>query len=77
MSQNEKVLQHLLAGRTISPLEAKGVYNIDRLAARIFELKTRGHDIETINRKDPVGKPYAEYRLVTRRRNGTRMAKAA
>lgn len=60
------VLQHLLSGRSITPLEALGDYGIFRLAARIFELKKKGHKINTTIKVSPTGKQYAEYSLVSR-----------
>lgn len=49
--------------RTISPLEALGLYGMFRLAARIKELRDRGWSIITDMKEDPNGKPYAVYRL--------------
>jgi hypothetical protein len=63
--QTDRILNHLLAGNSISQLEAFGVY---RLAARIHDLKAKGHKIVTTMKKDANGKPYAEYALVSRRR---------
>jgi hypothetical protein len=61
--QNDRILAHLLAGKTITQLEAFGVYRIFRLAARIHELKAKGHKIVTTMRQDETGKQYAEYSL--------------
>lgn len=61
--QTDKVLAHLLAGHTITPLEALGVFQIFRLAARIYDLKKKGHKIVTTNKRDANGKQYAEYSL--------------
>lgn len=62
----DKVLAHLLSGRSITPLEALGDYGIFRLAARIHELKKKGHKIVTTTKTSPTGKTYAEYSLVSR-----------
>jgi hypothetical protein len=75
-AQNDKVLCHLLTGRSITPLEAFGLYGIFRLAARIHVLKGRGHKIETLTKRDVNGKAYAEYRLRLTGRNGERRAAA-
>lgn len=72
MTQNERLLNHLLTGKTITPLEALGVFGIYRLAARVYELKAKGHDIECTTKLDPNGNQYGSYKLVTRRRDGTR-----
>jgi hypothetical protein len=66
--QSDRILSHLLAGKSITQLEAFGVYRIFRLAARIHELKSKGHKIVTTMRIDETGKQYAEYRLATARR---------
>lgn len=64
MNQREKILRHLQSGKTITPLEAMGVYGVWRLGARIFELRELGYDIATYDNRDPQGKPYAEYELL-------------
>jgi hypothetical protein len=66
--QGDRILNHLVSGKSITQLEAFGVYRIFRLAARIHELKSKGHKIVTTMHKDETGKPYAEYSLVTARR---------
>lgn len=63
MTQNEALLEHFKKGRTITPLEAVGVYGIFRLASRVFDLRSLGHDIVTTTKIDPRGKMYAEYSL--------------
>ena len=70
MTQNEALVEHLLLGKTITPAKARQVYGIDRLAARIFELKARGHKIITTVRRDERGKQFGEYRLRTLDRFG-------
>lgn len=62
-SQNDKILSHLKAGRSISPLEAMGVFGVYRLAARIFELRQDGHEIVKKIKDDGQGRTYAEYSL--------------
>lgn len=61
--QARKILLHLEKHKTITPLEALGVYGIFRLAARIWELRKIGKRIETIHMTDENGKPYARYVL--------------
>ncbi|WP_313196189.1 helix-turn-helix domain-containing protein [Shinella zoogloeoides] len=58
-----KLRSHLLAGRSITQLEAIALYSAFRLAARIHDLKAEGMKIDTIMKEDPNGSPYAEYRL--------------
>lgn len=62
--QAQKVLKHLKRKKSITPLEAIGVYGIYRLAARIFEIRSAGHDVITLMNKDEQDRPYARYRLV-------------
>lgn len=64
MCQKQTILKHLRDMGTISPLEARHVYGIERLASRIDELRQEGYRITTSMKRDPMGKRYAEYRLV-------------
>ena len=61
MTQNEAVLNHLMTGRSITPLEALGLYGVFRLAARVFELKDMGVNVQKVTKVDINGKQYAEY----------------
>lgn len=62
-TQLDHIKAHLKSGRTITPLEALGLYGVFRLAARVKELRDRGWNIETEIRNDPNGKVYATYSL--------------
>lgn len=55
--------KHLLSGKSLSQLEAIGLYGAYRLAARVKELRDRGWDIITTIKEDPNGDTYAEYSL--------------
>lgn len=46
-TQGERVLQHLLGGQSITPLEALELYGSFRLSSIIFRLRERGYDIRT------------------------------
>lgn len=61
--QAQKVLKHLKRKKTITPLEAIGVFGIYRLAARIFELRKAGFNVITKMNMDEQGRPYARYSL--------------
>lgn len=61
--QARKVLRHLEKNRSITPLEAFGVYGIFRLAARIYELRKEGFNVVTTIMRDDNEKPYAKYVL--------------
>ena len=63
MSQTSTVLAHLTRGSHLTPLEAIGLYGIYRLAARIYDLRTAGHKINTVVKNDTRGRPYARYTL--------------
>ena len=63
-TQKSRVLDHLRYRKSITPLEALGCYGIMRLAPRILELREEGHKIAPMLRTDPMGKKYAQYRLV-------------
>lgn len=64
-TQNEQILQWLMKRRSITPLEALHMFGCLRLAARIFDLRADGHNIETqrIEVGDD-GKQVAQYRLI-------------
>lgn len=57
------ILKHLKKRNTISPMEALTAYGTMRLAARIFDLRTAGFNIETTMHQDEVGHKYARYTL--------------
>lgn len=46
-TQREKILAHLKSGKTITAMEALNQFGCFRLAARIKELKDKGHCIVT------------------------------
>ena len=60
MSQNAQILADLKRGRVITPLQALKSYGCYRLAARIHDLKDKGHDIKTTMRQRH-GKRFAAY----------------
>lgn len=54
---------HFASGRSLTQLEAIGLYGAYRLAARVHELKNKGWDITTTIKTDTFGDKYAEYQL--------------
>jgi len=54
MSQNTDLLAHFLQYKTIEPLQALRKLGIYRLAARVDDLRGKGHRIHNSN---PNGKP--------------------
>ena len=67
-SQREMIRQDLLAGKTITPIDALERYGSYRLAARIAELREEGMEITTY--QDPNNNMYAQYALVGANDNG-------
>lgn len=65
MTQKQTILRHMRNNNHITPLEAVGLYGIFRLAARIFELRGDGNEIDTKVVTSPTGLPYARYSLVS------------
>ena len=61
--QAQKVYKHLKKHKTITPLEALGVYGVYRLAARIHEIRGAGYGVVTRIYKDAMHRPYARYSL--------------
>lgn len=63
-SQKELILRHLQEHRSISPRDAREDYQVERLSARIFELKKDGYEIEKKMKVHPeTGKRYTRYVL--------------
>lgn len=46
MSQNAEILSYLARGHTLTPLEALSRFGCFRLAARVYELRYMGYDIQ-------------------------------
>lgn len=46
-TQNATILEHLLKGYSITPKEALHFYGSMRLGARIYDLRSRGYNIES------------------------------
>lgn len=68
MTQEQKILRHLEDFGSITPMDAIRDYSIMRLGARIWDLRHKGHDIETIMEYgvNRYGEPtkWAKYRLM-------------
>lgn len=62
-SQCDRILKYLLAGHSITPLKARQLFNAERLAARILEIRQAGHKVKATIKADLNGKTYAEYSL--------------
>lgn len=60
INKTQKVLEHLVTYKTITSWEAIQKYRASRLSVIIFNLKERGHIIETEMVRSEEG-PYAIY----------------
>lgn len=64
-SQKDRILDYLMEGHSLTPLEALNLFGTFRLGARIADIKAEGYLIRTERVKDPrTGKYYARYSLV-------------
>lgn len=63
-SQIAAIANYLLAGNSITALEALGLFRAFRLAARIEQMRKVGMSIRTEILFDVTGKSYARYSLV-------------
>lgn len=63
-NQQHQVLSHLIHRGSISQLEARNTYRVERLTSRVVELKKRGVAIKREMRLDESGHKYARYYLV-------------
>lgn len=62
MTQAEQVMNHFHTGRTLTSIEAHGLYGITRLAAVVHRLKNQGINVRC-TMQDGVRAKYAEYSL--------------
>ena len=66
-SQTTIILNHLLSGEEINPLQSLNMYGVYRLGAVIFKLKREGHCIssrlEKYENKNGKKRHYAVYKL--------------
>ena len=71
-SQQEKVLVHLMEGKSITPLEALRDFGCFRLGARIFNLRKQGYNIVSRTVVASDGKKFSEYSLVAMSKGNAR-----
>lgn len=63
-SQKERILEYLMSGRSLTPIEALNMFGSFRLGARIADIKKRGYIVYTEMVKDSrTGKRYAQYSM--------------
>lgn len=63
MSQTNDILRHLAKGKSLTPLEALERFGCLRLAARVNDLRLRGHRIDTDIVQTKGGAKIARYSL--------------
>ncbi len=63
-TQNSQILQHLLDGHSITPIEALEKFGSFRLGARIFELRKQGFMIDMKQVSNGKGNKFAKYTLI-------------
>lgn len=63
MTQNQLILDHLKAGHILTQMDALKIAGCFRLAARIFDLRAQGHDIEMVPVQTDTGKYIASYKM--------------
>lgn len=63
-SQKERILEYLMSGRSLTPIEALNMFGSFRLGARIADIKADGYIVYTEMVTDPAtGKRYARYSM--------------
>lgn len=63
-SQKDKILEHMMSGKPITPLEALNLYGSLRLGARIADIRKEGYIVYMEMVKDTkTGKRYAQYSM--------------
>ena len=62
-SQNDLILEWMLAGNTITQLEALEKFGCSRLASRVSDIKARGYLVYSETITLPNGKRVSQYHL--------------
>ena len=70
MTKQAKVMDHLIAHKSITSWEAITKYRVTRLADTIFKLKNRGWLINTIMMEGKDNTRFAKYVLMKAPKNG-------
>jgi hypothetical protein len=63
--QAKRVLRHMEKRKSITALEALGVYGVFRLAAVIYDIKKAGFEVNSVLHQDSNGKRYSRYSLAS------------
>jgi hypothetical protein len=63
MSQNDRILDHLMKVGSITFVEAVDLYRVRSLPRRIADLRQRGYEIISEWKQDHLGQRYTRYSL--------------
>ena len=69
-TQRQRVLAHLMSGKSITPIEALDLYGSFRLSSIIFDLREQGYDIRTEMVTIRKGTRVARYSLAEKKEVG-------
>lgn len=58
---SQRILRHLEAEGSITPMEALAVYSNPRLAASIYDIRRAGHKVTSVVKRDQMGHKYTKY----------------
>lgn len=62
-SQEDLILDYLRSGKSLTPITALNLFGCFRLGARCFDLRAKGHNIQSELIKGENGKHFARYWL--------------
>ena len=62
-SKNQKVMMHLLKGKTLNQAQAAKLFGAWRLSAIIFNLRKKGFDIITTQNSRGIYKGFGRYQM--------------
>jgi hypothetical protein len=63
-SQNDRLLRHMMNGKSVTRYEMQWMFRVQNPTARISDIRKRVGDRLLVTEKvDPNGQTYAEYRL--------------
>ena len=64
ITQVSQLADYLQKNETISQLEARHVFGVERLSSRIWDLKQKGFNIQAKRCADCTGRQYTRYSIV-------------
>ena len=64
VTQVSQLVKYLQTNKTISQLEARHVFGVERLSSRMWDLKQKGFNIQAKRCADCTGKQYTRYSII-------------